>query len=68
MNVAILFLDFLNTHSICLHKKFVANIAEVEKKMQVVMKQREERAAVAYELEKEKHVLRQLQGKWPFPQ
>ncbi len=30
--------------------------------MEANLKQREERAAVAYELEKEKHVLRQMQG------
>ena len=43
---------------------FYLYFSEVEKKMELVMKHREERASVAYELEKEKHVLRQLQGNY----
>ena len=35
---------------------------EVERQLVMSMQQREERSTVAYELEKEKHVLRQMQG------
>ena len=38
--------------------------SDVEKQFEKFMQFRTERAAVSYELEKEKHVLRQMQGQF----
>ncbi len=52
--------------SIILYHTFF--ITGVEKQFEKFMQAREERAAVSYELQKEKHVLRQMQGPLLFSQ